>query len=370
MIKYQVIRKLECVRLQKLVVLHHPKSLLHTTPFPRPHLESFENPLRIQMVERFLERVEVLVKVQMKKATRAKKEDILKVHSEYLLDSIRLMSSIGSGQVGESAFASPDLYRSAIISAGGAIDAANVVTKESAKHSFSLLRPPGHHATTSTPAGLCYFNNIAIATNSILEDKRVNKVSIIDFDDHFGNGTAEIFYANPNVQYISIHEYDYENFGTGHYEEIGFGQAKGTNINIPMIDDTHDVSYKEAIERIIVPAVISFQPDLIGVSAGFDPHYSDPIGNMNVDSRTFWLLGKTVNNLTERVSAIGSFSVLEGGYNPLALGPSIAAYMMGLLDEKKPKFEDQIERDIFEHLRQANSEIINKVLELVSSYWK
>jgi acetoin utilization deacetylase AcuC-like enzyme len=185
-------------------------------PFPKPHLEAFESPLRTQIAERYLDHVGTLGDTIRVKAPKATLDDVRLAHSAYLVEIVELMSDIGTGQLGESSYASPDLLRTALLSVGGAIKGTEMVTSGVAKHVFSFMRPPGHHASSSNPMGLCYFNNVAIATRHVLKNKDVNKVSIIDFDDHFGNGTSEIFYTDANVQMISVHEYDYENFGIGH----------------------------------------------------------------------------------------------------------------------------------------------------------
>ncbi|MFW9907095.1 MAG: histone deacetylase family protein [Candidatus Thorarchaeota archaeon] len=353
----------------RMAVITHPKSHHHVQPFPRPNLESFEAPLRTQMAEHYLRETGLLNEVDQQKAPRANIEDILKVHTPYLVESVRLMSNIGSGVIGESAHASPDLYRTAMISVGGAILAAELVARNEVKHAFSLMRPPGHHASRSTAAGLCYFNNIAIATMKLMDSSDIKRVTIFDFDDHFGNGTADIFYANKNVQYISIHEYDYENFGIGHYEELGFGEAVGTNINIPLIDATSDMVYREAVKRIAIPSILKFEPDIIGLSAGFDSHYADPVGNMNIDTSTFWYIGKTINETVEKLGIRGSFSVLEGGYNPLIIGPSIHALLYGLDGREMPKLQDQIQRETVKSLDDANLGVLDKVEEIVGRFW-
>ncbi len=353
--------------IEKVAIVTHPKAYQHMAPFPKPNLEAFEAPLRLQMIERFLETQDWLGYENLK-APRATKEDILCVHSPYLYESVRVMSLLGGGSLGEAAQASPDLLRNSLASVGGAIKSAIHSIENSSVHAFSLLRPPGHHASSSTPAGLCFFNNIAIAVRKMMQEKGIGKVSILDFDDHFGNGTSEIFYADPSVQYISVHEYDYENFGLGHYEEHGYGDAEGTNINIPLLDGASDEIYEYALERVVIPHIQSFEPEVIAVSAGFDPHYADPVGNMNIDSRTFWKLGIEVRHLTEKLDVKGSFSVFEGGYNPLATGPSAVAYLTGLLGKEKPKLEDQIERESFESLDNANLEIIDIVAEEMAKH--
>jgi acetoin utilization deacetylase AcuC-like enzyme len=218
--------------------------------------------------------------------------------------------------------------------------------------------------------GLCYFNNVAIATKHALQNSAIKRVSIIDFDDHHGNGTSEIFYTNPDVQYISIHEFDYENFGLGHYDELGYGDGKGTNINIPLLETSPDISYESAINKIIIPSVKSFNPDLIMVSAGFDAHYADPVGNMDIDSRTYWRFGREIEKLVSITKAKGSVWVLEGGYNPFTIGPSIHGSLEGLSGNIQPILEDQIEREVNKLIVDSNNEIIEKVLETLRPYLK
>ncbi len=338
-------------------------------PFPKPLLEALESPIRTQVAERHLEKSGLLDKTLRFKAPKATLKNVRAVHSAYLVDTVELMSEIGSGQLGEAAYASPDLLRTALLAVGGAMKGADLVASRETDHAFVLMRPPGHHATTSNPSGLCYFNNVAVAAKHTLERRDVNKVSIVDFDNHHGNGTSEIFYSNPDIQLISIHEYDYENFGLGHYSETGHGKAVGTNINIPLIETSTDESYHEAIRRIIEPALKRFKPDMLFVSAGYDAHYADPVGNMNLDSRTFWKFGSSIRKTVKSLNAIGSVWVLEGGYNAFVLGPSIEASLHGLLGNSTPSLEDQIEREIHEPIIDANREIIDKVLQTVKPLW-
>ena len=353
----------------KIAFISHPKSSLHRMPFPKPHLEAFENPLRTQIAERYLEKEGTLDEIIRVKAPRAKLEDARLVHSAYLVEAVELMSDIGSGQLGESSYASPDLLRTALLSVGGAMRAVEIVVSGEVTHAFSLMRPPGHHATSSNSMGLCYFNNVAIATRHILSNKDVNKVSIIDFDSHHGNGTSEIFYADTNVQLVSVHEYDYENFGLGHYGELGHGDAKGTNINIPLLETSSNVSYETAIVKVIGPALKRFNPDIIMVSAGYDAHYADPVGNMDVDSQIFWRFGSFVREMARTSGAKGSVWVLEGGYNPFTLGLSIRASLEGLSGKGIPILDDQIEREEYQHIIDANDEVVEKVLETIEPHW-
>jgi acetoin utilization deacetylase AcuC-like enzyme len=354
---------------EDIAFISHPKASLHQMPFPKPHLESFENPLRYQMSVNYLEKSGVLDQLKRVKAPKATIADPLLVHSSYLVDTVEILSEIGSGQLGESAYASPDLLDSALLAVGGAMKGVDMVLSGEIRHAFVHMRPPGHHATTSNAMGLCYFNNVAIATAHAMKDERVQRVAIIDFDDHHGNGTSEIFYTNPDVQYISLHEYDYENFGLGHYTEIGHGDARGTNINIPLVETSPDVSYETAIKRVLEPALKEFEPQLIMVSAGYDAHYADPVGNMNIDSRTYWRFGEKIQRMVKTLGALGSVWVLEGGYNPFTVGLSIHASLEGLSGKPKQTLEDQIDREVGELIVESNNEIIDKVLEIITPFW-
>jgi acetoin utilization deacetylase AcuC-like enzyme len=320
------------------------------------------------MAESYLRSRGILDGLLCIKSPLAKEKAALLVHSPYLVDSVRLMSEIGTGQLGESAYASSELFRTALLAVGGAMRSAELVRKGEALHAFSLMRPPGHHASTSTPSGLCFFNNAAIAVRYAMKRLGVGRATILDFDDHFGNGTAEIFYSDPNVQYISIHEYDYESFGLGHYMEVGHGRAMGTKINIPLVEMTPDSSYISAIDRVVIPAIERFRPEVLAVSAGYDSHYADPVGNMNVTSKVYWYLGKTVTELVEKLDCSGSFWVLEGGYNPLMIGPCVEASLAGLAKRSLPKLDDQVEREPDESIIETNESIIEQVLETLDAH--
>ncbi len=321
------------------------------------------------MIERYLGDKGIFKRIRRQVPRIATKRDVLMVHTAYLYDTIRLMSELGAGQLGEAAYASPTLLRDALFAAGGAIMAIEEVVQGRAKHALSMMRPPGHHASRSTPAGLCYFNNVAIAIRHAMAKLGIKRVSILDTDDHFGNGTAEIFYEDANVQYIGIHEYDYVNFGTGHFEEIGFGDAAGTNINIPLIEGAGNRTYEEVMTRIVRQAISRFHPEIIVVSAGYDTHYADPVGNMNVDSRTYWAFGGLVADLVERQNMHGSVWVLEGGYNLFALGPSVEATIVGLERGEMPHLPDQADLREEPEIYQMNREVIERVLKTISSYW-
>ncbi|MFW9967863.1 MAG: histone deacetylase [Candidatus Thorarchaeota archaeon] len=337
----------------------------HVAPFLKPNLEAFENPERIEMTLQYLEETKSLEGIRTFKTTQAAREEALLVHKPYLVQSVELMSELGGGVLGESAWASENLWSSAMHALGGALLAGELAASDTCRHSFALVRPPGHHATTSSSMGLCFFNNVAITVRKIQTQNGIQKVSILDIDDHFGNGTSEIFYEDPNVQFISIHEYDYINYGIGHYREMGHGRGRGTNINIPLHPESPDSSYKLAMDKIVVPAIERFNPDIIAISAGYDAHFTDPIGEMAVDSKTYWYIASMIERLIGTCKMNGSFWVLEGGYNPLTLGPCIRATLEGLQDKPCPELEDQEARDGEEGVVKLNRRIIKRIINTV-----
>lgn len=321
------------------------------------------------MAFKYLESSGILNGFQVEVAPKAKLEDLLLVHSPYLVNIVEIATEMGSGHLGEAAYASPELLRSALHAVGGVKRGVERVLAGDAKHAYALIRPPGHHASTSNAMGLCYFNNIAIAATLALNDESIGRVSILDFDDHHGNGTSEIFYANPKVQYISIHEYDYENYGTGHFTEMGWGDALGTNVNVPLVDNSANESYDSAFKQVIDRALRSFKPDLLFVSAGYDAHYADPVGNMNIDTQSFWMIGKFVKEIVESLGLRGSVWALEGGYNPFMIGPSIRASLDGLAGKALPNLEDQIAREEHKLILESNEDIIFRIIELFEEHW-
>jgi len=199
---------------------------------------------------------------------------------------------------------------------------------------FALVRPPGHHATATRAMGFCLFNNGAIATKYALAKYKLERVLIIDFDVHHGNGTHDTFYDNPQVLYISTHQYPFYP-GTGSIEETGSGEAKGTTVNIPLPSGCGDAEYLPVFEQIIVPAAKRFKPQLILVSAGYDLHWADEIALMQVSVTGFAQMVKIIRGLADELCGGRLAFTLEGGYNLTALAASIRATFDVLLGNTK-----------------------------------
>lgn len=242
----------------------------------------------------------------------AKEKDILKVHSKELVESVKSGNFFNPDSPGYE-----NIFYYASLSAGGAIKAMNECLKNN-EYSFSLMRPPGHHAGKSSLGGFCYFNNIAIAIAKSLEDKKIKKAAILDIDLHHGNGTQDIFLSNKNVIYASLHQFGF-NFpfypGTGKYSEKNC-------FNYPLPAGTKEKEYLEELEKAL-KRVREFEPDLVAVSAGFDTYEADNISGIELKIESYEKIAKLIKNLEKP-----TFSVLEGGYSS-QLGGCIYSYLEG-----------------------------------------
>jgi acetoin utilization deacetylase AcuC-like enzyme len=203
--------------------------------------------------------------------------------------------------------------------------------KEGSKRGFALIRPPGHHANQRQAMGFCLFNNIAIAAR-MLQNNGYAKVAIYDFDVHHGNGTQDIFEDDPDVLYISTHQWGIYP-GTGSKTETGQGAGEGSLLNIPLPAYTGENGFRLILDKIIAPALQDFQPDFLLISAGFDAHWSDPLANLQLTTRAYFDLSRELIQLSETLCDGHIAFALEGGYDPEALADNINAVLYALTDQ-------------------------------------
>ena len=283
-----------------------------------------ENANRLEAVTSHLEQTELEQQLIHIRPHAASTEELSLVHDEQYISHIRDVAQKGGGWLDADTVMSANSYEVALYAAGGAIRATEVVMNGEAGSVFALVRPPGHHATHTQARGFCLFNNVAIATEYALVNHKLERILIVDFDVHHGNGTQAAFYDNPHVLYISTHEYPFYP-GTGSIEETGSGAAEGTIINIPLPAGSGDTEYLEVFEQIIVPAAIRFKPQLILVSAGYDTHWADELALMQVSVTGFAQMVKIIKGLGDELCDGRLVFSLEGGYNLTALAASIRA---------------------------------------------
>jgi acetoin utilization deacetylase AcuC-like enzyme len=283
-----------------------------------------ENARRLPAIISYLEQTGLKPQLTLIEPRAALVEELLLVHQKQYIEQVREAARRGGGWLDPDTVMSPASYDVALYAAGGVIRAVEAVMDGEVASAFALVRPPGHHATSRQAKGFCLFNNIAIATQYALAKYKLERILIIDFDVHHGNGTQETFYDNPRVMYISTHEYPFYP-GTGSLEETGGGAAEGTTINIPLPAGCGDSEYLLVFEQIIVPAARRFNPQLILVSAGCDLHWADPLAMMEVSVSGFGQMVRIIKGLADELCSGRLVFTLEGGYNLDALAASVKA---------------------------------------------
>jgi acetoin utilization deacetylase AcuC-like enzyme len=284
------------------------------------------------------------------------------VHAREYIKEIEETARRGGGWLDPDTVMSAGSYEAALYAAGGLIQAVEAVIGGEVASAFALVRPPGHHATSQQAKGFCLFNNIAIAAKYALDKYKLERILIIDFDVHHGNGTQDAFYDNPQVMYISTHEYPFDP-GTGAIDETGSGAAKGTNINIPLPAGCGDVEYFKAFEQIIAPLARRFNPQLILVSAGYDNHWADPLAMMEVTTGGFGKMAGIIKGLADELCGSRLALTLEGGYDLDALATSVKATFDTLLG-------NSVEDPLGESPRRSGAVDIDHLIEAIKKTHK
>jgi len=231
---------------------------------------------------------------------------------------------------------------------------------------FALVRPPGHHATRTSPGGFCIFNNIAIASELALQQKKYKRIAIIDFDHHFGNGTAYTLEKNPDILYVSTHATPRLAYpGCGFVEEIGRGEGQGFNIPFPLDYRSSEADLEIAFEQLIIPIIYQFKPDFLAISVGFDAYERDPIGILGVTSEGFSKIGSLIRRISSELN-IPFANFLEGGYNIQMLPKLLSAYISPLIDPDPKLYKTPT------HLEPNNQTFstLSRSKKLLSDYWE
>ncbi len=300
-----------------------------------------ENANRLVAIMRYLERTgpwQQLISLEPRVATV---EEISLVHTKQYISKVKALASRGGGKLDLDTIISPDSYDVALYAAGGTIQAVDAVLDGSLDSVFALVRPPGHHASIGRGMGFCVFNNVAIAVAYILHKYKLERIVIVDFDVHHGNGTQDVFYTTPEVLYISTHQSPHYP-GTGRVDQIGQGKAKGTTVNIPLPSGCGDEEYNQVFKQIIAPVIRCFNPKIIVVSAGYDGHWSDGLAGMQLTISGFAQITDIIKQLAEEICDGRLVFSLEGGYNLTALSASVRATFEVLLG--KEDIEDKLGR--------------------------
>ena len=268
-------------------------------------------------------------------ASSALESEILRVHSGDHLATVRGACQRAAEldqilRLDADTVVSARSWEAALGACGAAIDAARWVARGEGPSAFCPVRPPGHHATADRAMGFCLFNNVAVAARTLLAEKLARRVLIVDWDVHHGNGTQDIFYDDPDVFYLSLHQHP-QYPGTGMAHETGRGAGEGTTLNLPMGAGLEPLAYVDALLEGVDRAS-DFGPDLVFVSAGFDAAKNDPIGGFTLEPDHFALLTHELVDRTRSTAGGRVVSVLEGGYNPPELGLCVTAHLEALTE--------------------------------------
>ncbi len=310
----------------KTAYVYHPVYLEHNQP-GHP-----ENARRLECVLRTLEQEDILGSLTLVEPRPASEHELLSVHTPQHIENVRRVADQGGGHMDPDTYVSPRSYEAAVMAAGGLIQAVNQVMQGELRNGFALIRPPGHHATATRAMGFCLFNNIAVAARSALEHEGVERVLIVDFDVHHGNGTQDIFGDDPDVFYFSTHQYPYYP-GTGAKTEIGSGAGQGTVLNVPLPPGVGDNGYARVIEELVWPLAERLGPSLILVSAGYDGHWDDPLAHMSLSLTGYAGLQRQLVSLADHLCDGRILFTLEGGYHLKALAYGVLNGFLALRGE-------------------------------------
>ncbi|MFQ6104861.1 MAG: histone deacetylase [Candidatus Glassbacteria bacterium] len=307
-------------------LVYHQDYLEHRTG---AHPESHE---RLVAVMNRLGRCGLLDEVVRIAPRAAAEGDILRVHEAGHLDRIKRAAREGDRWLDMDTAICERSYEVALLAAGGLLEALDWIMDGKIENALCLVRPPGHHATADRAMGFCLLNNVAVAARYLQEVAGLERILIVDWDLHHGNGTQDIFYEDPSVLYFSAHQSPHYP-GTGSKEEVGGGRGAGFTINVPVKAGTGEADYLTMFMEALRDRAYAFSPDFVLISAGFDAHADDPLGNLNCTESGYGILTKFTLEIADTCCNGRLLSALEGGYNLDALSRSVEAHLRALLSD-------------------------------------
>lgn len=269
---------------------------------------------RLVAINRQFARAGLYDRVRQLDVVPASHDAVAAVHTEKYLSRLERTAEHGPAMFGLDTYVMPRSYEIACLAAGGVMGAVDAVLSGQSDNALVAVRPPGHHAIPTAGMGFCLLNNIAIAARHAQHTHGLERVAIVDFDVHHGNGTQDVFYADPGVLFISTHQSPLYP-GTGSIHETGQEAGKGYTVNIPLPPGVGDQGYARVYDEIVLPLVQRYQPQLLLVSAGFDAHWADPLANMKLSLSGYGVLSRKLRELAAELCGGRIVFVLEGGYN-------------------------------------------------------
>jgi acetoin utilization deacetylase AcuC-like enzyme len=330
--------------------------LLHDTGGDHP-----ESPQRLIAIQKALETSGALDRWQRVAPRAARLDELELVHDPDHVRHVEQAARRAPSYLDLDTPVSADSYSTALLAAGGVLQCVDSICSGKLRRVFAFVRPPGHHADRENARGFCIFNNIALAAAYARTKHKLERVAIIDFDVHHGNGTQSCFYGDPNVLYISSHQFPFYP-GSGNFDETGIGNGKGYTLNFPLPEGTGDSSFVPIYSKIVSIILDQFEPQLILVSAGFDGHFRDPVGGLALTQAGYASAASSIIRAAERWCEGKICFVLEGGYDLQALHDCARAIMIEM------EMENPSELSVREG--QVFGEISKRAARYAGGLWK
>src|SRR6267378_6337215 len=303
-------------------LIYEPRYLDHDMGAGHP-----ESPNRLRAILQQLEQSGTAARLTRVEPREAEDEWITQIHTPSYLAMLKTHAPTkGRVSLDPDTSMSPGSLTAAYLAAGGALAAVDAIMSRQVHHVFCAVRPPGHHAESGHAMGFCLFNNVAIAARYFQKRYGLERIAIVDWDVHHGNGTQHAFYADPTVLFFSTHQYPWYP-GTGGADERGEGKGEGYTLNVPLSAGMGDKEYLDVFNRILRLALKAYRPDAIIISAGFDAHRDDPLAGMNLTAEGYKALTRVVKEIAAEHAQGRVLSCLEGGYNLAALAASVEGHL-------------------------------------------
>ncbi len=307
--------------------LSHSDFSKHRAGYTHP-----ENPDRTEHILKYLGESDIYSKLRQVEFQSSGEEWLESVHTRGYVDLVREMCrSKGEYLDGGDTYINEYSFAVANLAVGACLVAGNLVAQDKLDRAFCCTRPPGHHAEKSAGMGFCLFNNAAVLARYLQVQHKIQRIAIVDWDVHHGNGTQAIFYEDPSVFYFSVHQFPHYP-GTGSEMERGANDGEGYTLNAPLHSGSGDSEFINAINETWLPAMAGFRPQFIIISAGFDAHFADPLSECKMTSGGFKTLTDIAVGAANESCAGRIVSVLEGGYDLAALSESVHQHLLGLLE--------------------------------------